>query len=180
MFPSHSLSIPATSAFPRPEPSSSPQRQPSNFYPTPISPNPAAFNPYSMQSSSFSRAGTAAPPPAPGPSQPPQAQQRPSTSSSLSGAVTAPLINPPQQPPSNPSYPHSAMATNQPTTQLTQPASIVTSVPPRSNMQSTHGAWSDEETERLKTLAEQSKSRTSNGDIDWDWTVEQFGETRTR
>ncbi|KIO21731.1 hypothetical protein M407DRAFT_80044, partial [Tulasnella calospora MUT 4182] len=107
-------------------------------------------------------------------------QQRPSTSSSLSGAITTPAVNAPQPPSSNPAYPHSAVATSQPTTQLPQPSSIVTSVPSRSNVQSTHGAWSDEETERLKTLAEQSKSRTSNGDIDWDWTVDQFGETRTR
>ncbi|KAG8965620.1 hypothetical protein FRC00_010173 [Tulasnella sp. 408] len=182
MFPSHPLSIPSSSTFPRPEPVNSPQRHPSNYYPTPISPNPASFNPYSIQSSSFTRASTTAPPPPPpaATSQPPQMQPRPSTSSSLSGAITNPLVNPPQPQPSNPAYPHSAVATSQPTTQLPQPSAIVPPVPSRSNVQSTHGAWSDEETERLKTLAEQSKSRTSNGDIDWDWTVDQFGETRTR
>ncbi|KAG9039273.1 hypothetical protein FRB95_011858 [Tulasnella sp. JGI-2019a] len=43
-----------------------------------------------------------------------------------------------------------------------------------------HGAWSNEDTERLKSLAEQSKSRSSDGEIDWEWTTSMFGETRSR
>ncbi|KAG8886339.1 hypothetical protein FRB97_004874 [Tulasnella sp. 331] len=43
-----------------------------------------------------------------------------------------------------------------------------------------HGAWSEEETERLKSLAEQSKSRGTNGEIDWEWTTSMFGDTRSR
>ncbi|KXN81310.1 hypothetical protein AN958_05165 [Leucoagaricus sp. SymC.cos] len=42
------------------------------------------------------------------------------------------------------------------------------------------GAWSDEETERLKKLAEDSKSVGTSGEIEWDWVVHQWGNTRTR
>ncbi|KAF9443755.1 hypothetical protein P691DRAFT_808355 [Macrolepiota fuliginosa MF-IS2] len=42
------------------------------------------------------------------------------------------------------------------------------------------GAWSDEETERLKKLAEESKSVGTSGEIEWDWVVHQWGNTRTR
>lgn len=42
------------------------------------------------------------------------------------------------------------------------------------------GAWSDEETERLKKLAEESRSGTQTGDIDWDRVVGQWGNSRTR
>ncbi|KAG6807700.1 hypothetical protein H0H92_006657 [Tricholoma furcatifolium] len=40
------------------------------------------------------------------------------------------------------------------------------------------GAWADEETERLKKLAEES--RTQTGEIDWDRVVGQWGNGRTR
>ncbi|EIW83906.1 hypothetical protein CONPUDRAFT_135546 [Coniophora puteana RWD-64-598 SS2] len=42
------------------------------------------------------------------------------------------------------------------------------------------GAWSDEETERLKQLAEQSRGRGAGAEIDWDWIIAQWGNTRTR
>ncbi|KAH7913591.1 hypothetical protein BJ138DRAFT_1124276 [Hygrophoropsis aurantiaca] len=43
------------------------------------------------------------------------------------------------------------------------------------------GAWSDEETERLKKLAEDSRSENADGEgIAWDWVVEKWGNTRTR
>lgn len=42
------------------------------------------------------------------------------------------------------------------------------------------GAWTDEEQERLKQLAEQSKSIGSTGNIEWDWVVHQWGPSRTR
>ncbi|KAG6895485.1 hypothetical protein C0992_001045 [Termitomyces sp. T32_za158] len=42
------------------------------------------------------------------------------------------------------------------------------------------GAWSDEETEKLRKLAEESRSGTQNGDIDWDRVVGQWGNSRTR
>ena len=44
------------------------------------------------------------------------------------------------------------------------------------------GAWSDEETEKLKRLAEESKTQSTaeNGDIDWDWVCNNWGPGRTR
>ncbi|CAE6437240.1 unnamed protein product [Rhizoctonia solani] len=46
-----------------------------------------------------------------------------------------------------------------------------------------HGTWRDEESEKLKQLAEHSRSSSKmNGQdkIDWDWVVERFGASRTR
>jgi hypothetical protein len=43
-----------------------------------------------------------------------------------------------------------------------------------------HGSWRAEEINRLKSLAEQSKTRTATGEIEWEWTIEQFGESRSR
>ncbi|KAK0495201.1 hypothetical protein EDD18DRAFT_1171207 [Armillaria luteobubalina] len=42
------------------------------------------------------------------------------------------------------------------------------------------GAWSDEEIERLKALAEESKSQNTTGEMEWDWVVNRFGNDRTR
>lgn len=42
------------------------------------------------------------------------------------------------------------------------------------------GAWSEEEIERLKKLAEESRSAGSNGEMDWDWVVTKFGNERSR
>ena len=43
------------------------------------------------------------------------------------------------------------------------------------------GAWSEEETERLKKLAEESKTMGGQaGDIDWDWVVNRWGSGRSR
>jgi len=43
------------------------------------------------------------------------------------------------------------------------------------------GAWSEEETERLKKLAEESKTAGGQpGDIDWDWVVNRWGTGRSR
>lgn len=47
----------------------------------------------------------------------------------------------------------------------------------------TQGAWSEEEIDRLKKLAEQSKDMGGNqnrGEIEWDWVVQQWGTSRTR
>lgn len=42
------------------------------------------------------------------------------------------------------------------------------------------GAWSDEETERLRKLVEESKAAGHSGEQEWDWIVQQWGNTRTR
>ncbi|KAA1467549.1 hypothetical protein DENSPDRAFT_863071 [Dentipellis sp. KUC8613] len=48
------------------------------------------------------------------------------------------------------------------------------------NLSSSSGAWTEEETERLKKMAEQSRSSGTTTEIDWDWVVAQWGNTRTR
>lgn len=60
--------------------------------------------------------------------------------------------------------------------------------PASSNQQSTsaagnagsQGAWADDELERLKQLAEQSKTAGGAGSYEWDWVVNQWGPSRTR
>ncbi|CAK5276134.1 unnamed protein product [Mycena citricolor] len=42
------------------------------------------------------------------------------------------------------------------------------------------GAWSDEEVERLRKLAEDSKTRNTTAEPDWDWVVGQWGHSRSR
>ncbi|KAJ7645387.1 hypothetical protein B0H17DRAFT_1104084 [Mycena rosella] len=42
------------------------------------------------------------------------------------------------------------------------------------------GPWSDDEVERLKKLAEDSKARSGTGETDWDWVVGEWGPGRTR
>ncbi|KAI0711892.1 hypothetical protein C8T65DRAFT_718005 [Cerioporus squamosus] len=45
------------------------------------------------------------------------------------------------------------------------------------------GAWSEEETERLKRLADQSREMggpQNKGEIEWDWVIQQWGNSRTR
>ncbi|KAI0649286.1 hypothetical protein C8Q79DRAFT_949826 [Trametes meyenii] len=45
------------------------------------------------------------------------------------------------------------------------------------------GTWSEDETDRLKRLAEQSKEMggpQNKGEIEWDWVIQQWGNSRTR
>lgn len=64
---------------------------------------------------------------------------------------------------------------------------LTTSAPPAVQQQpanasnnGSQGAWTDEEQERLKDLAEQSKSIGNAGSIEWDWVINQWGPSRTR
>ncbi|EKM78610.1 hypothetical protein AGABI1DRAFT_107134 [Agaricus bisporus var. burnettii JB137-S8] len=75
---------------------------------------------------------------------------------------------PPSQPPQ--------VATSSTITTTPTPALSVSA----NNATSSVGAWSDEETERLKKLADDSKAVGTSGDIEWDWVVHQWGNTRTR
>lgn len=100
------------------------------------------------------------PPPPPGfypPQQPQQQQQQPQP-----------------QPAPPPPQPQPVASTS---TQGT-PAAPPAAPPPGSG--SSSGAWTDEETERLRRLAEDSKGHTANGEIDWDHVIRHFGEGRTR
>ncbi|KAI9457197.1 hypothetical protein F5148DRAFT_1322656 [Russula earlei] len=49
-----------------------------------------------------------------------------------------------------------------------------------SNPAGASGAWTDEEVDRLKRFAEQSRTSGSSNETDWDWVVGQWGNTRTR
>ncbi|KAF5342080.1 hypothetical protein D9611_001902 [Ephemerocybe angulata] len=42
------------------------------------------------------------------------------------------------------------------------------------------GAWTDDETEKLRHLAENSKAASVNGEIDWEHVIRNFGDKRTR
>lgn len=42
------------------------------------------------------------------------------------------------------------------------------------------GAWSEEETEKLRKLADESRGEGEQGDIDWDWVCNAWGPGRTR
>ncbi|TFK40158.1 hypothetical protein BDQ12DRAFT_485905 [Crucibulum laeve] len=70
-----------------------------------------------------------------------------------------------------------AAGTSTATTSVSAPPVVATTTSGAGTMQ---GAWSDEETERLKKLAEDSKSVGTTGEIEWDWVVHQWGHGRTR
>ncbi|KZV64742.1 hypothetical protein PENSPDRAFT_656339 [Peniophora sp. CONT] len=59
------------------------------------------------------------------------------------------------------------------------PASTSASAPPPATA-SASGTWADDEIEKLKRLAEQSKGTNSMGDVNWDWVVQSWGPSRSR
>ncbi|KAF9048446.1 hypothetical protein BJ165DRAFT_1459614 [Panaeolus papilionaceus] len=81
-------------------------------------------------------------------------------------------------------------ATTQPTPSASAPPTVIpsTSQPIVSTIPSTStgtmmgnsGSWSDEETERLRKLAEESKTKSASGEIEWDWVVQEWGPSRSR
>lgn len=88
-----------------------------------------------------------------------------------------------QQPATQPSQQQTAQ-TPQPSTSAPIIATTTTittvSGSPATGAGVNQGAWSDEETERLKKLAEDSRSAGASGEIEWDWVVHQWGNGRTR
>ncbi|KAJ7183210.1 hypothetical protein C8R46DRAFT_1066272 [Mycena filopes] len=44
----------------------------------------------------------------------------------------------------------------------------------------TQGPWSEDEVERLKKLAEDSRASSASKEIEWDWVVSEYGQGRTR
>ncbi|KAI0067185.1 hypothetical protein BV25DRAFT_1987639 [Artomyces pyxidatus] len=62
----------------------------------------------------------------------------------------------------------------------TAPSSATTINMSASNPGGASGAWADDEVERLKKLALDSRSSGTSGEIDWDWVVGQWGNSRTR
>ncbi|TFK28187.1 hypothetical protein FA15DRAFT_612696 [Coprinopsis marcescibilis] len=88
-----------------------------------------------------------------------------------------------QYPYSHPYYPpppiHHAATTSttpQPTSNVTPPAASTSA----SASVSAGIAWPEDEVEKLKRLAEESKSSSNNGEVDWDHVVKQLGDKRTR
>ena len=62
-----------------------------------------------------------------------------------------------------------------------QPTATITTTPATGGtMVGNQGAWSEEETERLKSLTEESRSKGPSGDIEWDWVIQEWGPSRTR
>lgn len=62
-----------------------------------------------------------------------------------------------------------------------QPTATITTTPATGGtVIGNQGAWSEEETERLKKLAEESKSKGTSGEIEWEWLIGQWGISRTR
>ncbi|KAF9565401.1 hypothetical protein CPC08DRAFT_188916 [Agrocybe pediades] len=63
----------------------------------------------------------------------------------------------------------------------TQPIATITTTPATGGtVVGNQGAWSDEETERLRQLAEKSKTIGPSTEIDWDWVIQEWGISRTR
>ncbi|KAI0267683.1 hypothetical protein BC834DRAFT_54903 [Gloeopeniophorella convolvens] len=86
-------------------------------------------------------------------------------------------------PPQSASAPPTASSSAPPTTQFVAPttnATTSTLTMSASNPAGASGAWADDEVERLKRLAEQSRTSGSSNETDWDWVVGQWGNTRTR
>ncbi|VDB94285.1 unnamed protein product [Peniophora sp. CBMAI 1063] len=54
-----------------------------------------------------------------------------------------------------------------------------TSAPPPAPA-SASGTWAEDEIEKLKRLAEQSKTTNTTGDVNWDWVVQSWGPARSR
>jgi hypothetical protein len=68
------------------------------------------------------------------------------------------------------------------TTLPTTATTITTTPATGGTMIGNSGPWSEEESERLKKLAEDSRSRGAGiaGEVDWDWVVSEWGPTRSR
>ena len=81
---------------------------------------------------------------------------------------------PPIQPQS--AQPRAATAT----TATTQPTATITTTPATGGtVVGNQGAWSDEETERLKKMAEEHRVKAT-GEINWDTMIQEWGISRTR
>jgi hypothetical protein len=94
------------------------------------------------------------------------------------GAYYAP---PPQPIPALPApAPPTVLHTSGPAATPQPTATITTTPATGGTVIGNQGAWSDEETERLKKLTEDSRSKGSSGEIEWDWVIQEWGISRTR
>lgn len=86
-----------------------------------------------------------------------------------------PAQSAPMQPTASSSAPPATQFISSTTTTTTPTLTMASSNPAGAS-----GAWADDELERLKRLAEQSRTTGPSNEIDWDWVVGQWGNTRTR
>ena len=89
----------------------------------------------------------------------------------------------PQYPFSHPYYPPPPIQPAATTSSTPQPATHAT--PPAASTSAAASAsagntWPEEEVEKLKRLAEESKASSTSGEIDWDHVIKQLGDKRTR
>lgn len=99
------------------------------------------------------------------------------------GYTPTPYYSPPKaQPQAHPKVQPQAQPQPQPVAkpQPTPPQASTSTLKPPSGNGGTLGPWSDEEMDRLKKLADDSKARTASGEIEWDWVVGEWGPGRTR
>lgn len=83
------------------------------------------------------------------------------------------------QPPPGTYYPPAPPAASSSSTPQ-QPQASTSTAPTPPAATGNQGAWSDEETERLKKLADEAKNANHTGDAVWDYVVNQWGPSRTR
>lgn len=164
-----------------------PPGYPQPYYPAPYPPAPGSRYPttpyyYAQPNSYYSTQA-----PAPAVVSAPNAAHPPSAPSVPTAAVPAPPPAPQPQPPApapTPATPPAPATTAVAGPPPPSPASGISAFNAATGTVAaggTQGAWSDEETERLKRLAEQSRETGPNkGEIEWDWVIQQWGNTRTR
>ncbi|KAG2017785.1 hypothetical protein CC2G_007266 [Coprinopsis cinerea AmutBmut pab1-1] len=84
------------------------------------------------------------------------------------------------QPP--PASTSAAPSTNtpQPPATATPPTAVPAATSAPGTSTPTNSTWSEEDVEKLKKWAEESKGTTSTGEIDWDYVTRNFGDKRSR
>lgn len=82
----------------------------------------------------------------------------------------------PNTPPTGPPIAH----TSTPPVSAQPTATITTTPATGGTVIGNQGAWSEEETEQLKKMAEESRSKGTSGEIEWDWVIQEWGISRTR
>ena len=83
-------------------------------------------------------------------------------------------------PPVQPAATSSSGPSTTPAVVQATPSTSSTPVVTQSNVINSSGSWADDEVERLKRLAEESKSHGGNGETDWEYVIRHFGDKRTR
>lgn len=150
-------------------------------------PNPSGSVITNPQSFVMSLGAPAMPPPS---HPPPHAQPYypPMYAAAGSRYPTAPYYSYPAQPAYNypaPTQPAAATAPSSaaPTTSTTGTISTFNAATGSVAPGGQQGTWSEEETDKLRKLAEQSREMggpQNKGEIEWDWVVHQWGNSRTR